>query len=752
MRRIPWRRVAACVALLAVVLAGMVVLNWAQARWGGSGQGSVAGPAGSGDGGQGSISDDDGAALVPPPFRSEAAGQQFYFVMTDRFANGDSSNDAGGLGGGGLGGGDAGEAGADKGGDRLTTGFDPTDPGFFHGGDLAGLRERLDYIQGLGTTAIWLTPSFVNKVFQGDGENASAGYHGYWVTDFTQIDPHFGTNEELQELISDAHGRGIKVYFDIITNHTADVIRTSNGDYAYRPTSEAPYTPVVDPAEAHIKSPEWLNDPSYYHNRGDTTWEGESVTYGDFGGLDDLNTEDPRVVNGFVDVYSTWVDIGIDGFRIDTVKHVNFEFWEAFTQGIHEHAVSVGKPDFFMFGEVYDGDPGILSRYPRNTDMNAVLDFGFQGAAVAFARGGDAGGLQQLFRNDDFYTTPHSSASELPTFLGNHDMGRAGYLLGDAADPPAALRLAHDLMFLTRGQPVVYYGDEQGFAGTDGDKDSRQDMFATQVPGFAAEALVDGTPFGTQGHFNLDAWLYQHIAALARLRADHPALVSGTQSERWADPGQGVYATSRVAVDVPAAERIEYVVAFNNSTEPRTIEPTLFTPDAHYSVLWGEVPEAGAGSDITTGPDGKAQITVPGMSTVVLMADQPVGSGSERWVNIVEPQDGVVGTGLNAIAADIDDATWALTAFSWRVAGASGDGANGDAASVDGTSGDGAGVDDPGVESPAQWQPLGTAETTDPRVFHDTSGIAPGTQLEYRAITMDTSGTTAQATTTVTVQ
>ena len=113
-------------------------------------------------------------------------------------------------------------------GDRLVTGFDPTSKGFYNGGDLAGLLGRLDYIQGLGTTSIWLTPSFKNKAVQLE-DGPSAGYHGYWITDFTQIDPHLGTNAELSALIDAAHARRMKVYFDIITNHTADVIGYEEG-------------------------------------------------------------------------------------------------------------------------------------------------------------------------------------------------------------------------------------------------------------------------------------------------------------------------------------------------------------------------------------------------------------------------------------------------------------------------------------------------------------------------------------------
>jgi glycosidase len=428
----------------------------------------------------GYTSDDD--ALVAAPARQPGSQEQFYFVMTDRFANGDTSNDLGGLSG-----------------DRLTTGFDPTDKGFYQGGDIAGIRQKLDYIEGLGTTAIWLTPSFKNRPVQGEGANASAGYHGYWITDFTQIDPHLGTNAELEALIDEAHAKGIKIYFDIITNHTADVISYEEGQYTYvdqatspyrdaagnvfdpaeyagtdtfptlDPLTSFPYTPVVAPADQDLKVPAWLNDPTLYHNRGDSTYAGESTTYGDFSGLDDLMTENPAVVNGFVDVYEQWVDLGIDGFRIDTAKHVNFEFWEQWSSQVLDYAHAAGKPDFFMFGEVYDADPAKLSPYVRDTDMNSVLDFTFQSNATSYAKGGSTEVLQSLFAGDDMYTTPDSSATALPTFLGNHDMGRIGYFLA-GADTLQRDELAHELMYLTRGQPVVYYGDEQGFAGTGGDK------------------------------------------------------------------------------------------------------------------------------------------------------------------------------------------------------------------------------------------------------------------------------------------
>jgi len=665
-------------------------------------------------------------ALVAAPVRQAGDGENFYFVMTDRFANGDASNDTGGITG-----------------DRLDHGFDPTDKGFYHGGDLAGLRARLDYVEGLGTTAIWLTPSFLNRPVQGTGADASAGYHGYWITDFTQIDPHLGTNAELEALIEDAHARGIKVYFDIITNHTADVIDYAEGAYDYvdRATSpyrdtegtafdpadyagtddfpaldsatSFPYTPVIDPADAAVKVPAWLNDPTLYHNRGNSTWSGESVTYGDFSGLDDLMTEHPTVVEGFVEVYQDWIDLGIDGFRVDTAKHVNFEFWERWTTEVLDYAHAHGKPDFFMFGEVYDADAAKTAPYVRGTDMSSVLDFSFQSAAATFARGFTPDSLANLFASDDWYTTPTSSATALPTFLGNHDMGRIGYFVKDSGSALERSALAHSLMYLTRGQPVVYYGDEQGFVG-DGslggtDKDARQSLFATQVTEYAEQDLLTGERAGSQDRFDTDAPLYEHVAGLAALRASTPALVDGAQLERpVAGPGAGsVYAFSRVL----PTDKLEHLVALNNAETAAQVQVTSLTPGATFTSLYG------GHAAVTADDGGQVTLTVPPLGAVVLVADSPVAAvvGGPS-LELSAPAPGAELGASTPVTASVADA-WSQTSFAYRVVG------------------------------DADWTPLGTAEDTTPRVFHDTVGLARGTLVEYRAVTTDAAGARAAAST-----
>jgi glycosidase len=551
-----------------------------------------------------------------------------YFLLPDRFENGDPGNDRGGLTG-----------------SRLVTGFDPTDAGFYHGGDLKGLKSRLDYIQSLGATAVWIGPVYKNKPVQGGPGQESAGYHGYWVTDFTHVDPHLGTDEDLRGVVEAAHARGLKVYLDIITNHTADVIAyrecprsacpyRSRAEYPYtrqgglggEPINEGflgdeatyqtaenfskltrpdyAYTPFVPQGQEHLKVPDWLNDPIYYHNRGNTTFEGESLTLGDFGGLDDLMTENPRVVRGFIDIYGSWIDrFGVDGFRIDTARHVNPEFWQQFVPAMLERARAAGIPHFHIFGEVSTTtvDPATLALHTRVDRLPAVLDFAFA-AAVRETVAGHAGTdvLARLFAQDALYEGGERAALELPTFVSNHDAGRFASFVRAAqpgiADEETLQRviLAHAMLLTLRGVPVVYYGDEQGFVGTGGDRAARQDMFATRVPSYNADHVLGGGESGA--HFNTGHPLYRVIAELARLRREHPALRRGRQVVRSAGGAPGLFVVSRLGPG--AAEGAlaggrggwsdsEIVVAFNTSEQVMSGQITTEPGSNHFVSLHG---------------------------------------------------------------------------------------------------------------------------------------------------------------------
>ncbi len=316
-------------------------------------------------------------------------------------------------------------------------------------------------------------------------------------------------------LIDEAHARGIKVFFDIITNHTADVIDYEEGAYTYvhevgRPVRRrrrhrlrrlAVRRPATrsrsstrrrrsrtrrssgPPEDETVKVPAWLNDPTLYHNRGNAAFDGPRATCtATSSGSTTCSPSSRRSVDGMIDIYQYWVGFGVDGFRIDTVKHVNMEFWQKFAPEMLDAAHESGADDFFMFGEVYDANPAAMSRYTTEGGLQATIDFGFQARAQGFATGRPTTELRDLFAGDDYYTDADSNAYSLPTFLGNHDMGRIGTSSRTPAVAPdeqlSRSLLAHALMYLTRGQPVVYYGDEQGFTGDGGDKDARQDMFA----------------------------------------------------------------------------------------------------------------------------------------------------------------------------------------------------------------------------------------------------------------------------------
>lgn len=550
---------------------------------------------------------------------SEIAAQRLpqdeiiYFVLPDRFENGDPRNDRGGLRG-----------------DRLHTGYDPTHRGFFHGGDLAGLTARLDYIQGLGATAIWLAPVYENKPVQGPPGQESAGYHGYWITDFTNIDPHFGTRAEFRAFVDAAHARGMRVYMDIITNHTADVIQyrgcpiqacsyRSRADFPYqrRGGVDGPaindgflgdgaahqtqsnfarltspnhaYEVYVPRAERRVKTPAWLNDPIYYHNRGNSLWRGESNGLGDFSGLDDLFTEHPRVVQGMIDIYGAWIDeFGIDGFRIDTAKHVNPEFWQAFVPAMLERARARGIENFYLFAEAYDPDAGGLARFTRVDRLPAVLDFAFQSAAFeTIARNGPTERLARHYWYDALYENGAQTTAQLPTFLGNHDMGRfAHFVLRE--NPSISqqellqrVTLANALMMFARGAPVIYYGDEQGFTGDGGDQDAREDMFPSQVASYNDNTLVGTVATTAQSNFDTTHPLYRAIAAMAAMRTATPALRRGAQVVRAYGDTPGLFAFSRTLGDA------EVLVALNTSRERLSANVEVNITSSNWRALHG---------------------------------------------------------------------------------------------------------------------------------------------------------------------
>ena len=554
-----------------------------------------------------------------------------YFVQLDRFENGDPSNDRGGIDG-----------------TRLEHGFDPTSGRFYLGGDLRGLTDRLDYIQGLGATAIRLGPIFQNNAVQGPAGEESSGYHGDWVTDFTRIDSHFGDDADMGAFVGAAHARGMKVYLDIITNHTADLIRYREchdpgwigeriyGACVYRSKADYPwatrggvdgdpvndgflgtdedvqtpenfvhltdptyaYTPFIPEGEVAVKVPAWLNDLRYYHNRGQATSEGESALYGDLAGLDDLMTSHPRVVEGFVEIYKDWITrYRIDGFHIKSAKHVNPEFWRAFNPATIEHTKSLGIEHFHIFGEGHDPDlAGLYSAF-----QSVVTD--------VLVHGEPTSRFNRIFQADALLSK--GTVATAPTYVSNHDMGRFSGVLHKAhpemrdEERLARVRLAHALMVFTRGVPVIYYGDEQGFVSDGGGEHAHEPLFLSQVVEYNDNELIATDATTADSNFDTTHPLYTAIAGMAELYSAHEVLRRGEQVVRLTELDGGMFAFSRLDDDAG-----EYVVVMNMRPVGRQVNVEVDSRSTAFSSLSGLCPVSALAT-------GVAQFTVPGLDYVV---------------------------------------------------------------------------------------------------------------------------------------
>jgi glycosidase len=541
-------------------------------------------------------------ALAQPPARPPLASQRIYFVMPDRYANGNPANDTGGLSG-----------------PRSVTGYDPTDTGYYHGGDFAGLTgdctgpRGLARIKGLGFTSIWVTPPYRQKYVQAD----SAGYHGYWAVGFDAVDPHLGTEADFAAFVDCAHRLGLKVILDVVVNHTADVIQLPSNDYG------APKAPFVPPEEQGVKSPAWLNDTSNYHNRGNIDFSScpaACLELGDFFGLDDIATEKLAVRERLAEVFAGWIHrYRIDGFRIDTARHVERTFFPFWVPAILAAAREAGVPDFQLFGEAFITNAIELSSYVRDRGLPNVLDFPMQDALARFA-GGSAGaaGITTRLHDDDYFIATNGARHVPPTFLGNHDIGRAALQVRDkgiGAGGPLLQKtlLAYDLLYLLRGAPVVYYGDEFGIVGRGGDKEARHDLFATQVAEWRSEERVGSGPIGNGSSFDIGGHpIAERLRVLGALRELHPVLSTGATIVRRAT--RNVLAVSRI----DAAGRREYLALFNAGGSAARITIATATPQAEWGRLLGTTTPA------SSTRSGALTLTIPAFSSALLAASRPI--------------------------------------------------------------------------------------------------------------------------------
>jgi alpha-amylase len=398
------------------------------------------------------------------------------------------------------------------------------------------------------------------------------------------------------------------------------------------------------------------------------------------------------------------------------MKHVDDAFWQKFAPEIEAYAKSQGIPDFYMFGEVAeDFSRPITSHYMTHDDVQGVLDFPFQTAATRFAAGSaPTDDLRDFFVDDDWYTDGDSNVYNLPTFLGNHDRGRIGMFVRDA-NPGASEaellqrdELAHALMYLSRGNPVVYYGDEQGFTGAGGDQDARQDMFPSQdlqynnlsdpIPGDDGagnndDIGSDATPM--DDNFDPSHPLYRELARLAAITRRNSALRNGAEQSRYSSAEAGIYAFSRI----DGLHRYEYVVALNNAEHAASASIPTFVPRSRWEKVYGDGPER-----LWSGGDKRLEVTLAPLSTVVYRAQKHIPrSHAAPPIALGVPASG---RDRLEIRADVAGGSFYEVTFLAKV-------------------GDG------------PWQDIGTDDNAPYRVFHDVSDVAPGTTIQYRAFVLD---------------
>jgi glycosidase len=468
----------------------------------------------------------------PAPARHEQWSDAIvYFVIIDRFADGDATNNLE---------------------------VDPSLPGHFHGGDFRGLTEHLDEIADLGVTALWVTPIVTNITHAVTGAGfPDYGYHGYWADDFTTVDPRLGTEDEFKDFVAACHQRGIAVLLDVVYNHAG---------YESRFVEDEKYWP-------------WIR---VY---GDC---GEDDLTQCVGGLPDFRTELPEVRRYLLDAQLDMAErLGVDGFRLDTVKHVSHDFWQ---QHREETRQRLGD-DFFLLGEVWGGDPDVLDPYFAGDEMDAGFDFSFQGNALAWVQGRGRTiafnrYLERRHRTRDGYHLAH--------YLSSHDVPTAPHLLDGDAE---AFLLATTLQLTTVGIPVLYYGEEVGRRGGDW-PDNRSHM-----------------PWGTRdiqpgAGVERDDELRAAVTRLISIRRDYPALSRG-RYETVSNDGD-ILAFARIVDDQDISP---VLVILNRGSEETSVNlplPGAFSTPGLYDVL--------NENQIQIRNDGNAEMVIPARSARILVA------------------------------------------------------------------------------------------------------------------------------------
>lgn len=519
----------------------------------------------------------DNPSFVFTPSPPDWRALNIYHLVTDRFADGDPSNN------------------------NARGGYDPRDGWKAHGGDFQGVRGKLDYLQALGVTAIWISPVEYNIDRTRDAEGREyVPYHGYMPTDLNRINPCFGSLQDLRDLVDAAHERGIRVVLDIVINHLADLI-SSRGltDTAYHPVA---YT---DPYWHHgYTHGVPFNDLNRFHHHGAIYdyHDPEQYVQGELtGGLDDFRTEDPGVRADLARIFCALIAAtDCDGFRVDAVKHVEPDFLGFLMPRIYRQAAELGKTNFLCFGELVDGQDRLLASFTGADKMNSMLYFSmFYTMRDVFGHGRHTALLSDCLDQQVQYDP--AARCRLVGFLDNHDQPRS-LSGGEMNNRWNALRVALTFLYTSPQIPCLYYGTEQGFDGGNSPW-NREDMFDGE--------FETGPSVGD--NFNTGHALFQWVRKLNDLRTACPALATGAFRQRWQDAtGPGLYAYTR------EQDGEELLVVLNTATEPRTGYPA--TSHAGGSAF---VNMLNPGETLCAQPDRTVPVTLSGMEAAIYRCSTP---------------------------------------------------------------------------------------------------------------------------------
>ena len=472
-------------------------------------------------------------------------GQSIYQIITDRFYDGNTAND------------------------NAEGTYAPNNPTGVHGGDFAGIQQKLDYIKALGATAIWISPIVLNTEGQ---------FHGYSGWNFYEVAPHWGALSDLQALVQAAHARGLLVIDDIVVNHGGDLVRSSGSTFNYPAGYTLSYVnnSKTYPAPFNLSA----TNPSLtnlFHNYGDIANFNNTnqVVQGWLDGLNDFRTETPYVRSNMAAIYEYWISqAGFDAFRVDTALEVDMGCWQSFCPAIHSYAATNGNTNFFMFAEADNGSDTTVGPYTGREaggafEFDSVVDYPLYYAANSvFASGGATSQIESHYDNVDSYYDP-ATRMQLVTFLDNHDNPR--FLSTSASDDNTnELEVALAFLYTARGVPCLYYGTEQGFYGTT-DPDDREDMFAGLFKDGPAGSVVTLSSPGAD-NFNMTHPLFQWVARLNNFRRLYPAIALGAHVNQWNNPdGPGLFAYSRVL------NTQEVFVVFNTASSSQTLPSRTLT-------------------------------------------------------------------------------------------------------------------------------------------------------------------------------